>query len=264
MGIKTRIKPVRDGAFLHFFRNGKLECKPLRLGPNHVHAFITHPDGSIDDLGISKNLLTNSGRDLWANSFGHLANAAGTATATSATSMTGSGFAVNQYMGWRVFMPVTALTNAPVYGNIISNTSTVLTLDQWWTYADAVGATPGSNGYYIIPTCVPRFMALDMTATAPVAADLYLQAEITTGGCARKLASFVHAAGTATYTQQTVYNVTASFANIYKMGLFTSLNPSATAGAQIGIMVFETALNTTASVNNGDTLTVTDTITLSG
>lgn len=264
MSLKTRIKPVRDGAFVHFFRDGKLETK-LRLGPNHVHAFITHPDGEMVDLGISKNLLTNGGRDLWANAFGHLANASGVATATTATSMTGTGFTANQYMGWRVFMPITAITTPPVYGNVISNTTTVLTLDQWWNAADNAASTPaGTNAYYLIPTCIPRFMALDMTATAPAAADNYLQAEITTGGCARAKSTFAHTAGTATYTQQTVYNVTASFTAIYKMGLFTSLNPSATVAAQIGIMVFETALNTTATVNSGDTLTVTDTITLSG
>ena len=110
-----------------------------------------------------------------------------------------------------------------------------------------------------MPTCTPRFMGLTTDSAAASASDTVLATEITTGGCARTKATYAHTAGTATYTMQVVFSVTASFTNIHKMGLFTAMNT--TAG---GIMVFETVLNQDATVGNGDTLTVTDTITLSG
>jgi hypothetical protein len=257
----TLIEPLKDGAVLHLFRRGKKITK-LRLGPNYVHAFITRKDGSIEDLGISKNLLTNAGRDLWAAAFGHAAMKDGALTASSATSATpsGGGMTADQYKGWRVFCPVTALTSAPVYGNIGTNSTTVLTVDQWWTAADAVGTTPAAtNGYSITPTCLPRFMGLTTDAAAAAAGDTVLASEITTGGCARTKATYAHTAATATYTMQVVFAVTATFTAIHKMGLFTAMNT--TAG---GIMGFETVLNLDATVGNGDSLTVTDTITLSG
>lgn len=257
----TRIEPVRDGAFLHLIRGGKKITK-LRLGPNHVHAFITRRDGSIEDLGISKNLLTNTGRDLWAAGFGHSTMKDGALTASSATSATpsGGGLTTDQYKGWRVFCPVTGLTTAPVYGNIGSNSTTVLTVDQWWKADDTVGTTPAAtNGYSIIPTCTPRFMGLTTDSGAAAAADATLTSEITTGGCARTKATYAHTGGTATYTMQVVFSVTATFTAIHKMGLFSAKDTTAA-----GIMVFETVLNQDATVGNGDTLTVTDTITLSG
>jgi hypothetical protein len=259
--ISTRIQPVSDGAALHIFRKGKLQTK-LRLGPNHVHAFITHRDGSITDLGISKNLLTNGGRDLWANAFGHSAGQDGVATATSSTSLTktAAGWTIDQYKGWRVWAPVTSVGTSPVYGNIGTNSATVLTVDQWWTGADGLGTTPaGTNAFQILPTSTPRFMGLTTDSAAASASDTTLASEITSGGCTRTKSTFAHSGGTATYTMQVVFSVTSTFTAIHKMGLFTALNT--TAG---GIMVFETVLNQDATVGNGDTLTVTDTITLSG
>ncbi len=259
--MNTVIEPLRDGAHLHLFRRGKKVTK-IRLGPNHVHAFITHKDGSITDLGISRNLLTNVGRDLWAAAFGHSAMKDGALTASSATSATpaGGGMTADQYKGWRVFCPVTGLTTAPVYGNIGSNSTTVLTVDQWWTAAEGVGTTPAStNGYSIIPCCTPRFMGLTTDSAAASASDTTLATEITTGGCARTRATYAHTAATATYTMQVVYSVTATFTAIHKMGLFTAKDTTSA-----GVMTFETVLNQDATVGNGDTLTVTDTITLSG
>jgi hypothetical protein len=227
-----------------------------------VHAFIRRRDGSIEDLGISHNLLTNTGRDLWAAAFGNAPATSGVSTATSSTSMTDSGAAwtTNQYAGWQVVMPVTGLTTQPAYGNVGSNTSTVLTIDQWWTAADGVQSTPASgNAYAVYADCIPRFMALTTNTSAPNAGDTTLTGEITTGGCARAKSTYAHTGGTATYTMQVVFSVTSSFTNIHKMALFSAANLTAA-----GIMALEAVLNLDATVGNGDTLTVTDTITLSG
>jgi hypothetical protein len=207
--------------------------------------------------------LTNSGRDLWAAAFGHATMKDGSLTACTATAATpsGGGLTASQYKGWKVYCPTGAgVTVAPTYGNIGDNTTTVLNVDQWWTAADGVATTPGAtNGYSIIPACDARFMALTTDAAAASASDTVLASEITTGGCARTKATYAHTAATATYTMQVVFSVTASFTNIHKMGLFTAATLTA-----VGIMVFETVLNQDATVGNGDTLTVTDTITLSG
>jgi hypothetical protein len=257
----TLIQPVRDGALLHFYRGGKKFTR-VRLGPNHVHAFITRRDGSVEDLGISTNLLTNTGRDLWAAAFGNAAMAQGVFTATDATHGTpsGGGLTADQYKGWRVFSPVTGLTTPAVYGNIGTNSTTQLTVDQWWTAADGVGTTPAAtSSFFIMPTCLPRFMGLTTDAAAANAADTALASEITGSGAARARATYAHTATSAIYTMQVVYSITGALTAIHKMGLYTA--STTTAG---GIMVFETVLNQDATVGNGDTLTVTDTITLSG
>lgn len=257
----TRVLPTREGAVLDILRRGAVE-KRLRLGPNQVHAFITRPDGSIEDLGISFNLLTNAGRDLWAAAFGQSPMKEGALTASSGTTATpaGGGMTTDQYKGWRVFCPVTGLTTAPVYGNIGSNSATVLTVDQWWTAADGVGTTPAStNGYSIIPCCLPRFMGLTTDSGAASASDTVLATEITTNGGSRALATYAHTGGTATYTMQKAYSITGTLTAIHKMGLLTAKDSTAA-----GILVFETVLNLDATVGNGDTLTVTDTVTLSG
>lgn len=246
----------------------------IRLGPNHVHAFITHRDGSITDLGISKNLLTNIGRDVWADWTGGAIPAGGSgspATATSATSITAtatpwtaSNLATPQLglAGKRVYAPVTGLTTAPVYGNIVSNTTSVATIDQWWTATDTTGTTPASTNGFIIGAggiSSVRFMALTTNASAASASNTTLTGEITTNGGGRALATYAHTYGASTLTLQKAFSITGTLTAIHRMGLFAAL----TAGGA-DPMIFETVLNADATVVNGDTLTVTDTITLSG
>jgi hypothetical protein len=213
-----RIEPLPDGAILHMMG------EKLRLGPDQVHAAIIHPDGSVDDLGIAHNLLTNSGRDLWAAAFGAAGVNSGTnvATGSSATSLTDSGEA--------------------------------------WTVDQFNGTTPGTTANYAIyPTCRPRWMGLTENASAASASNTALTGEITTGGANRQLATYAHTGGTNTYTMQKTFTISASFPAIHRMGMFTASNT--TAG---GIMVFEAVLNADANVISGDSLQVTQTVTLSG
>lgn len=256
---KPRLETVSlpDGALLSIVRGHKVE-DTFRLGPNEVSAIIFRGDEVID-LGISHNLLTNAGRDLVAAALGSAGPASNTATATSATSLTDSGEAwtTDQFKGWTVFAEES--TNNPVFGNIGSNNGTVLTLDQWWGPNDTTETTPASTADYIIlPTARPRFMALTENAGAANAADTVLTGELTTGGASRALTTYAHTPGTATFTLQKSYSITATFPAIHKMGLFTAGTSTAA-----GIMIFETVLNADASVINGDTLQVTDTVTLS-
>lgn len=276
---QTAITHLNDGAWMHIFRrrdkSGSLFVeRTVRIGPNHVHAFITRGDGVVEDLGVSKNLLTNIGRDVFHDWIGaHIpAGGAGSpATATTATSFTATGtpwtasnLATPQLgiAGMRAYFPVTNITTAPVYGNIVSNTTSVATIDQWWTAADGVGTTPASTNAFILGAggiASVRFMALTTNASAASATNTTLAGEITTGGAGRALATYAHTYGSATSTLQKAFSITSSFTAIHRMGLFVCLT---SAGADP--MIFETVLNQDATVGNGDTLTVTDTITVSG
>lgn len=254
------VEPVLDGAILRLMRGLRVE-DTIRIGPNQVHAAIIHADGSVDDLGISYNLLNTDGRDLISAALGAAGvnNGANVATASSATSLTDSGEAwtVDQFKGWIVVAE--EATNTPVFGNIGSNTATVLTIDAWKNADDSAGTTPGATAnYFIIPACRPRYMALTENASAAAAGNTVLTGELTTGGCGRALVTYAHTNDAATLTLQKAFSVTATFPAIHRMGLFSASNPTAA-----GIMVFESVLNADASVVNGDTLTVTDTITLS-
>ena len=246
----------------------------VRCGPNDFHAFVTHPDGSITDCGISHNLLTNIGRDWWAQSWGFIGagvTTASPASATSATSVTVTGTPLTAsnlaspqlgVAGLRVWMPVTGITTAPVYGNIVSNTTSVITIDQWWTVADAVGTTPAStNALQIAPggIAAARFIALTTNSSAASASNTTLTSEITTAGCGRALGTYAHTYGQSTLTLTKAFSVTGTLSAIHRAGLFAALT---SAGADP--MLYETVLNVDATVANGDTLTCTWTFTLSG
>lgn len=242
----------------------------LHLGPDYVHVRVIHgagrpndwAPGSVEDLGITTNLLTNAGRDLvsaalGAPGFGVTGTIATASTATSLTA-TGTPFVASAYVGWIVAAEES--TNAPVFGNIGSNTTGVLTIDAWRTGDDTAGTTPGATAnYFIVPNLRARYMALTENATAASAASTTLTAEITTGGCGRGLATYAHTGGTATLTLIRTYSVTATFPAISKIGLFTASNSTAA-----GVLVYETLLNAAASVISGDSLQVTHTNTISG
>lgn len=267
--VVARTMPLDDGAMLQIMAGEKKAGDRIRLGPNDVHAFITHHAGcghgvkhtEIEDLGVSHNLLNTDGRDLVAAGLGAAGPtaAANVATGSSATSLTDTGEAwtTDQFKGWIVVAEES--TNTPVFGNIGSNTATVLTVDGWFNSNDSAGTTPGTTAnYFILPVCRPRYMALTENASAAAAGNTALTGELTTGGASRALATYAHSNDAATLTLQKAFSITATFPAIHRMGLFSASTLTAT-----GIMVFESVLNADANVVNGDTLTVTDTITLS-
>lgn len=242
----------------------------LHLGPDLVHVAIIHgpgrpndwAPGSLEDLGISRNLLTNAGRDLVAAALGATGfGVTGTvATASTATSLTATGtpFVVDAHKGWIVIAEEGV--NAPVWGNIGSNTTSVLTVDAWRTGDDTAGTTPAATAnYLILPNLRCRYMALTENAAPAAATDTILTGEITTGGAARALTTYAHTGGAATLALTKTFSITATFPAIHKIGLFTASNPTAA-----GIMVYETVLNADANVILGDTFAVTWTNTVSG
>jgi hypothetical protein len=242
-------------------RRGRQLLETVHHGPNVWTAIIQHADGTWEPAIQGHNLLTNSGRDLIAAAYGAPGQFSGTnvATGSSATSLTDTGesWTTDQFKGWTVIAEES--TNTPVYGNVGSNTATVLTIDAWRNNDDTSGTTPGSTANYAVyPTMRARYMGLTENASAASATDTVLTGEITTGGCNRQLATYAHTGGTSTYTMVKSFSVTASFPAIHKGALFTASNTTAA-----GIMTFEAVLNADANVINGDTLQVTATVTLS-
>lgn len=186
----------------------------------------------------------------------------GTATASSATSLTATGtpFVASAYIGQMVAAD-------GVYGVITANTTSVLTVDQWYSPASpggAAGTTPSATAKYtILPGNAPAmFMALTANNSAAVATDTALTGEITTagGGLIRKLAAWAHTVGASSYTMAATFTANGSDSlpvTVAKAGMFNSIK------ATTGIMQFETLLNATASFAlSGDQSTITQTVTM--
>jgi hypothetical protein len=227
---------------------------------------------SPDPLAGATALKTNAGNDIQAwQMFGHAAvfGQSGTATATSATSLTGGtetpggSHAADDAKG----MMIVAGTS---YGLVTTNTtgtSPVYTVDRWYKPGDpggAAGSTPGATATYVLIAGGPPawFMGLTATATAPGSGDTTLAGEITTvgGGLIRKICPLAHTAGTNTQTLTPVFtaNGTDSLPVVVaKIGVSQSL----TAGVNQLFQTLITPATATLSAS-GDQLTVTETVTM--
>ena len=284
------IEKAGDGVVNHILRRnrrGRTYIQDsLRLGPNSVHWFITHRDGSITDLGINSNLLTNIGRDIFASFIGDFQPAGNTlasniSTATSGTSITGTGsvwtasnLATPQLgcAGRRVFAAPHTVTNPVVWGNAISNTTNVITVDKWWKLAASAGGPPSNppitgttptsgDAFTIGQMAPPYFLGLTLDSGAAAAADTVLASEITASGAGRALATYAHTMGNSSLTLSVTFSITGTLTGIHKGGLFNTLETSPGTAP----MLYETVISTSdANVINGDSLTATWTITLSG
>lgn len=277
----SRPKPRRAGSQMEVIERidddlktmitrGRFMGEKLSFGPNFVHAYLVRgPSGmfgkpdEVIDLGWSHNLKTTVGMDWLHNAMGGAPGKGGVCTATSSTSATpaGGGMTTDAYKGMIVVMPVTGLTTEPVYGNIGSNSTTVLTVDGWWVNsADTMtGTTPAStSGFSIIRGQGPaRFMGLTTDTSGPAVGDTVLTSETTASGLTRAKGTYAHTPGATTFTVSNTFAAGATLANIHKAGLFTAANTTAA-----GIDVANTNLNADASVTSGDSLAVTWTWTL--
>jgi len=285
---KTRIEEAGKDFLMHIERQkvksgSWSEERSIRFGPNMVHVFVTHSDGSIDQESFSKNLLTYCGqnvlssmyRDTWqsgatlASFISSLSPTATTLTATGTVFTASNLGTVMGLAGQRVFCNAhTTTSNPTVYGNVVSNTNQVITVDQWWKYpaaangAPVTGTTP-SNGdaFVIVGPAAIQFMGL--TTAGSLAATLTaLTSELTTNSLGRAYcSSYTHTVSTASFQTtvlQNIFSPSGTQTGIQGMGLFVCLTA---AGADPVIFVDNFA---STNVLNGDTLTVTDTITISG
>jgi hypothetical protein len=121
---------------------------------------------------------------------------------------------------------------------------------------DFVAAQVGGAG----GTATAQYIALTANSTAPAGGNTTLTGEIVTagGGLLRAIGSYAHTGGTSTYTISKTFTTNGSDAlpvTVAKIGVFNA--------SSAGTMVFETLLSATATLSaSGDTLTVTQTVTL--
>jgi len=192
------------------------------------------------------------------------ATAVGAATASSATSLTNSG-ASFPTAGQIVVCWIS--TTVMVYGIIVSNSGTVLTVDQWYNAASTTGAagtTPSSTAPYVI---LPgqgsaSWMAVSANVFSPATTDTFLAGElVAASGFARAVGTYSHTAAASTYTL--VHLWTASLTEtINNEAQFGAANPSGTVGSALGVMPFESAEPSPPTLVSGDTLQNTVTITI--
>jgi hypothetical protein len=236
-------------------------------------AYWTQTEPGVVPGGLSlpdaKALFTNTGRVQQANNYGGgQVGAVGTGTAATATSLTTPGsYATNQWAGYRVY--AYNGTNI-VWGNVLSNTATVLTIDRWYNPASPGGsaaATPSGGYYYVIAdggSVSSWFVGLTSTNITPAATDTTQSGEysVAAGGYYRKIAPFTMTSGTSpmTYTLVPVFTGNGSDTyptTFYAMGAFCSMVIGSTPA-----MKFETSLNASATVAaSGDQITITETVT---
>lgn len=258
-----------------------------RPSEHPVEVVFRHEDGSVYAVRRQSNLQVDDGRnglergalfsDIAANSA--FATITGTATATSATSLTNTGAAfptsggLNGSLQGHIVWAVNGTTGL-VYGVIMSNTATVLTVDQWYNPASTTGAagtTPASTALYAITPGmgVANWIGLSTDATAPAAADVLRTAdglfangtsgaaatEQTANGLARTFVLPTFPATHQTQLQNTWTYTGSSAVTIAKVIL---ANSKAAAGSKLHL---ETLLSATATVSaNGDSIQVTWTV----
>lgn len=207
-------------------------------------------------------MKVNTGNDFQACVMGgDLVGETGTATGSAATTLTNTGATFTTTGSGYAGHVVVADASPIVYGVIVSNTATVLTVDKWYTAASPGGAaasTPGTTAKYIILSGgQPAFwLALSTNATGPSASDTTLAGELTASGLQRAVATYAHTASATTYTlSKTFTSADGTPRTIEKIGVF---NCSGT----VGRMVFETAVTSPPVLVSGDQLTVTETVTM--
>jgi len=250
-----------------------------------------NPNGAVREIRRQHNLRTTQGRDNWQRlaMFGDITanatsytGASGAATSTSATSLTNTGAAFPTSGGGGVgglqghIVVSMAAGVVGVYAPILSNTATVLTIDQWYQWSSGTGAagtTPTSTAEYaILPWAgMCLWMGLSTDATTPSASDVCRTAdglfgtgtsgstasEQTANGLARTFVQPTFPSASNTQLQNTFTYTGSSSVTIAKVVL---CNSKAAAGT---LLFLDTLLASTATVAaNGDTLQITWTVTL--
>ena len=263
--------------------------EPADIGPYSCwRAEYPGPDGQTVRTPWRKNLLTTTasgytcGYDWLAKAMGMGPSFAGawaqsTATATSGTTLTNTNVTFpTSGQGLAGCLVVAGAnssgTGAVCYGVIVKNSSTVLTIDQWYTGTSSSGAAAGAppNGtaqYMVLPGQNPAaWMCLSASTFTPNTADNYLGsqnsgAELATNGFSRAVGTFSHTALGSTYALAYIWTASGS-ETINNEGISGAAVYSTSSPQYGGVFPFESAEPTPPSLLSGDTLTNTCTVSL--
>lgn len=225
------------------------------------------------------NLRVNSGNDWQAGIMGGAparVGESGTATSTTATSLTNTGAAfpttadvngaTGSYAGHIVACgPNATGAGSTVYGVITNNTATVLNVDRWVSASSpfTTGTQPnGTCTYQVLPGHAPAWwLGVSTTVQSGAAGDVVLAGELTSGGFARQNATTrTHTAASSAYSLSTTFTASAT-QTINSEAVFTASGVNGVGAASTsGIMVFENAEPNPPTLVSGDTLTNTVTV----
>jgi hypothetical protein len=194
---------VPDGARVHpreLVQDPHAFTQPVLVGTEWRDAAWGMQRRVYREIRRTHNLRLNVGRDQFQRiaTFGDIGTslnglaATGTATAPTATTWTSAtsfptavtGAGNTGLQGKLVFVANTVTSDAfvnPVVGVILSNTATVLTVDQWYAVpiTGAVGTTPAAaSAAFVLPQAAPTWwVALSTSTSTPAATDVTRSAD---------------------------------------------------------------------------------------
>lgn len=224
------------------------------------------------------NLRVNAGNDWQAALMEGSSNKGEAGTATSISTVTtlnnsGAAFpttaivtgATGGYVGHIICVgPNSAGAGSTVYGVIVTNTATAITVDRWVAAGTpfAAGTTPnGTCTYQVLPGMAPAwFMALSNTVQSGAAGDTVLAGELTTGGFARaNYTTLTHTLASSSYSLANTFTASATF-TINSEALFTGSGAAGITATTGGVMAFENAEPNPPTLVSADTLAQTVTV----
>jgi hypothetical protein len=205
------------------------------------------------------NLRTNVGNDwqykVMAGDNVTGAQMQGTASATSATSLTTSGLTASALIDHIIYVGANGSgTGSIVWGVITANSTTVITVDKWYdptSPGGAAGTTPNATAkYQISPTAAPAvYLALSSTVQSGAAGDTTLPGELSTNGFSRAYpTTFTHSASSSAYSLSKTFTASGT-ATINSEAMFTA--------ASVGTPAFISAETSPPTLVSGDTLAQT-------
>jgi hypothetical protein len=289
--LRSKEDHIRED--LQLFSHGILDLHSMLAGyvphEHPVEVAFRHADGELYALRRQANLQVDDGRNglergsLFSDIAANAAFAAikGQATASSATTLTvptgipTTGGLNGSMQGHVVYVgPNSSGAGSQVYGVLMSDSATVLTVDQWYdptSTSGASGTTPNATGFFIITAgCgVANWIGLSTDATTAAAADVLRTAdglfgtgtsgsgatEQTANGLAR---TFVLPTFPATHQTQLQNTWTYTGTGAVTLAKVVLANSKAAAGSKLHL---ETLLSATGTVTaNGDTIQATWTI----
>lgn len=216
-------------------------------------------DGKIKQrLEPHLNLRTNAGANWQARVMegDSAAMLNGTATATSATTLTTSGLVSGALVDHIIAVgPNSSGVGSVGYGICTTNSTTVITVDKWYVPATPAGsalATPNATcSWQALPGSAPLvYMAVTSDSGSPNITDTTLASELTTNGFARAYyTTLAHTSNSGTFSIAVTYTASGT-ETINKEGVFTAAY-NATNG---GTMAFESAEPSPPTLVSGDTL----------
>ncbi len=157
-----------------------------------------------------------------------------------------------------------------VYGVIVSNTATVLTVDRWIAAGSPFAArrTPARHAvaqYQVLPVYGPAwFMALSTTVQAGANTDSALSGECTSGGNPgfqrANATTITHTLASAAYSLAKTFTCGATTTTVNSEAVLNASGTQGLTNATGGVMVFEAAEPSAPTLVNGDTLAQTVTV----